>query len=155
MIGMGLSFLIGPFKVLIPKSLKAEAWQKTWQYVDASIDKALTEQKQEHPDERKSSASGGRSLLQGLAEQTDDRLDIRNQVLQGMLAAQDTTSILLSNTIFLLSRSPKIYERLRQEVLALGPAPVSFDTLGQMKLLGNILKECKLSHSAPIRREQI
>ncbi len=44
-----------------------------------------------------------------------NRIEIRNQIIQEMMAAQNTTAVLISNTFFLLSRSPAIWERLRDE----------------------------------------
>ena len=145
---MGLSFIVGPFRFLIPKSMKATAWQQTHQYIDSFIDRTLQDRKQQDEKSQsleKSSNSRNHSLLKGLAEQTDDRVEIRNQIIQGMMAAQDTTSVLLSNTFFLLSRHPAIYERLRAEVLSLDSLGLQIDTLRDMTLLSNVLRECMLS----------
>lgn len=121
--------------------MKQIPWQKTHEYVDAYITKALEEQKLS--DEHKPSRAA-HSLLGGLVQQTDDRTEIRNQILQGMMAAQDTTSVLLSNTIFLLSRSPKSWDKLRQEVLSHGEVLWRPDTLKALKYLNKVLKECTL-----------
>ena len=145
LIGMGLSFIVGPLQFLILKSMKATAWQQTHQYIDSMIDKTLQARKQQAAKSqslKRIASLRSLSLFEGLVEQTHDCTDIRNQILQGMMASQDTTSVLLSNTIFLLSRSPAIYARLREEVLTLGPVPLQFDTLRGMKFLNNILNEC-------------
>ncbi|TVY49941.1 Cytochrome P450 monooxygenase [Lachnellula occidentalis] len=147
MIGMGLSFMIGPFQLLIPKALKATAWQKAHTFIDACIDVALHDKNQargkDFPDNQMESDSRSHSLLEGLAKQTDDRIAIRNQILQGMMAAQDTTSVLISNTMFLLSRNPATYERLRKEALSidLDVSLPLFDNLKELKFLSNVLKE--------------
>ena len=107
---LGFSFLTGPFQIFIPKSMKQEHWQRTHQLVDAYIDRAIAEQDQ-------TSQAKSYSLLGSLVQQTDDRIEIRNQILQGMMVAQDTTAVLLSNTVFLLSRHPKSWDRLRLEVI--------------------------------------
>lgn len=62
------------------------------------------------------------------------------------MAAQDTTYVLLSNTLFLLSRHPAVYEKLRAEVrnFDLDVRPGLFDDLRGLKFLRNIICECKL-----------
>lgn len=62
-----------------------------------------------------------------------------------MMAAQDTISVLISNTLFLLSRHPAIYERLREEALSidLDVSLLLFDNLKEFKFLSNVSKECK------------
>ncbi|KAF7945536.1 hypothetical protein EAE96_010303 [Botrytis aclada] len=141
MIGMGLSFMIGPFKFLIPKSLTSIAHKQVYDYIDFFIDKAL--QKTQDEPVVNSHALRQKSLLEGLAKQTTDRIEIRQNVIQGMMAAQGTTYVLISNTLFLLSRSPEIYKRLRDEVqyLDLEVSSQLFDLLRDQTFLQNILRE--------------
>ncbi|TVY52344.1 Cytochrome P450 monooxygenase fsdH [Lachnellula cervina] len=83
------------------------------------------------------------SLIQSLGIQGRNRIEIRSEIIQGMLVTQDTRGIVLSNTIFLLSRTPVIWERLRKEVATLGPYKEwNAPALKNLKLLHNILKEC-------------
>jgi cytochrome P450 len=83
-----------------------------------------------------------RSLVQDLSLQSDDQGFIRSQVLQGMMASQETTSSLLGNAFFLLSRHPSYWDQVRNEVLAKGDMS-DFDTLLNSKVLQNILLESK------------
>lgn len=59
-----------------------------------------------------------------------------------MMAAQETTSSLLGNAVFLLSRHPSYWGQVRKEVLAKGDM-LKFDTLLNSKMLQNILLESK------------
>jgi cytochrome P450 len=52
-----------------------------------------------------------------MAEKTGDRAFLRNQVLQAVMASQDTTSNLIGNVFFLLARHPDIWQKVRKEVL--------------------------------------
>lgn len=63
-----------------------------------------------------------------------------------MMAEQGTTYVLISNTLFLLSRNPDLYKRLRDEVqyLDLEASSQLFDILRDHVFLQNILRECKL-----------
>lgn len=82
------------------------------------------------------------SLIEDLAKQTSDVPKIRSQILQGLMAMQDTTSTLVSNTLFLLSRNPGLWHRLRQEVKDLNFQVSTVKALREIVLLQNILKEC-------------
>lgn len=77
MIGMGLSFLMGPFKFLIPKSLTTGAHKQVYDYIDVLIDKALEKTREEPNYKNNTNVPLQKSLLEGLAKQTDDRIEIR------------------------------------------------------------------------------
>lgn len=82
------------------------------------------------------------NLVSALALQTDDPIEIRWQIIQSLLLMHETTSTLLSNTLFLLSRHPSIWEQLRKDLQYMNPA-MTMTKLGQCRTLQNVLKECK------------
>ncbi|RAL64629.1 hypothetical protein DID88_001662 [Monilinia fructigena] len=64
-----------------------------------------------------------------------------------MLVTQDTTGIVLSNTIFLLARAPEVWSRLREEVAGIGPVEDwRSPDLKNLKLLHNCIKESLRIH---------
>ncbi|PQE27741.1 cytochrome P450 alkane hydroxylase protein [Rutstroemia sp. NJR-2017a BVV2] len=132
---------ISPFKYLIPKSLTTTAHKQVHDYIDLFVDKALEKLQEESTSN--SHTLMQKSLLEGLAKQTNDRIEIRQNVIQGMLAAQGTTYVLISNTLFLLSRNPSLYKRLRDEVqdLDLEATTHLFDVLRDQDFIHNILRE--------------
>jgi cytochrome P450 len=140
--------MLGPFKSLIPKSLTTTTHKQVHDYIDFFVDKALEKLQEETTTSSTSHTPGPmqKSLLEGLAKQTDDRIEIRQNVIQGMLVAQGTTYVLISNTLFLLSRNPGLYKRLRDEVqhLDLEADPNLFDVLRQQEFIYNILREGKI-----------
>jgi cytochrome P450 len=82
-------------------------------------------------------------LLEELAQQTRDRVEIRDQCLHLLLAGRDTTAALLSWCIVLLSRHPLEFQNLRSSILA------HFGTTSSPKveLTFESLKSCKpLTH---------
>ena len=81
------------------------------------------------------------SLLQTLMQQTQDKDEARNQVIQALLALQNKTSTLISNTIFLLSRNPDIWNRLRQDMNHLSIKTATAKDLREIIILQNIFKE--------------
>ncbi|KAF2009358.1 cytochrome P450 [Aaosphaeria arxii CBS 175.79] len=81
------------------------------------------------------------SLMQALSSPTNDRDYIRYQVIQGLMAAQDTTSELLTNSLFLLARQSKYWERLRTEVTQQADAFFQVDKFTKSTLIRNVLLE--------------
>ncbi|KAA8566476.1 hypothetical protein EYC84_009038 [Monilinia fructicola] len=86
-------------------------------------------------------------LLGNLRMRGKSPVEIRSQIIQGMLVTQDTTGIVLSNTLFLLSRAPEVWSRLREEVAGIGSvedwrAP----DLKNLRLLHNCIKESLRIH---------
>jgi len=113
----------------------------THKFVEFYIEKALAQEKGVPSEEDSGPGKSTRSMLQGLTEQTDDIVDIRSQLLQGMMAAADTTSVLTSNALFLLSRHPSTWKQLHKLAKSGGPALLEFEALQSSKLLRNILFE--------------
>ena len=69
---------------------------------------------------------------------------IRSQIIQGVLVTQDTTGVVLSNIISMLSRTPEVCSRIRGEVASLGPVEGWNATdLKNLKLLHSVIKESK------------
>lgn len=129
----GMRIAMGTLSVFLPKSATSQQWKIVHRLVDHYINLAR--------DSKTSQTKGSQSLLDSVTQQTDDLLEIRHQIIQGMTAAQDTTPLLISNTIFLLSRNPDIYTRLRAEVSNLGPETPSFEDMRQCRLLRHVLQE--------------
>jgi cytochrome P450 len=80
-----------------------------------------------------------------LAKVTNDPNELRDQVLNLLLAGRDTTASLLSNVFFMLSRRKDFFFRLQGEVAKLGGERPSFERLKQMKYLHSVINECKSS----------
>ena len=86
------------------------------------------------------------NLLSSLVQITDSPEDIRNQMLLGMMSTLDTTSELLSNTMFLLSRDPKAWDELRREVMTAVIDPLNANSLNGLEYLNKVLKECMVDN---------
>jgi cytochrome P450 len=108
-------------------------------YINEALDSKSTSGDSEGD---KSAMTSKNSLVHSLSSQTDDRLHIRGQIIQGMLASGETISALLGNTLLLLSRHPVYWQRIRDECLA-GSDTSDFDTLLNFTLVQNIFRECK------------
>lgn len=148
MLGSGVQIALGPFKFLY--QFMDPKWRESCRtihlFTDRYVKRAL--------DNRRRSGSKTLSdvesiapyrqpycLLFGIAEQTEDQLKLRNEILQAMMAAQETTAALISNVFFLLSRNQPVYQRLREEIFTLSETDLSQEKLQNMPYLSNVLKE--------------
>ncbi|EAW21197.1 cytochrome P450 [Aspergillus fischeri NRRL 181] len=80
-------------------------------------------------------------FLHELSKRTLNKTELTDQLLNILLAGRDTTASLLSITFFTMARRPDIWNKLRQEVLALGGRKPSFEDLKSMTYLTWVLNE--------------
>lgn len=117
---------------LLPQSKYVNTCGKVHNFIDYYISQAYEE-----------NVPKQKSLIRALLVQTEDQNFIRSQVIQAMMAAQDTTSELITNSLFLLARHPRYWEQLRLEFLDKAEDDLSMETLMSSKLIENILHESK------------
>jgi cytochrome P450 len=130
--------LLGRVWSLLPQKKYLDACKRAHEYLDYYIDQALSKQKSE---DTKDSQSKKPSLLASLSSQSDNLAFIRAQILQGMMASQETTSALLGNAFFLLSRNTNYWKQVRAEAISTESKEADFDTLLNLKTIRNVLLE--------------
>ncbi|MCJ1316155.1 hypothetical protein MMC15_001475 [Xylographa vitiligo] len=138
-LGLGLVFLPYWMDGQLQRSIK---YINNW--IDGLVEKGLNEIAAQNDDKNPSSSSSSSSryvLLHELAAQTTDKVKIRSELLNTLLAGRDTTASLLSNIWFTLSQRPDIYARLREEVDTQDRDSISFETLKEMKYLRAVMNE--------------
>jgi cytochrome P450 len=126
--------VLGRVWPLVPQKKYLKACKTAHDYLDYYIDRALSQHASAEND--KSS-----SLVDNLAHQTEDRHFIRHQILQGMMASQDTTSALLGNACFLLSRHPQYWQEVRSAAKTPQNAVLEFESLSNLRSVRHILLE--------------
>lgn len=144
--GTQIRLILGRLRVLLPKAKYQRDCRVAHEFLDYYINKVLEEKQSAASGAQTPDAQGSkhkRSMVQGLAEQTDEKDHIRSQILQGMMASEETTSVLLINAIFFLSRNPSLWHQIRAETLSKGSSMLEFDALNAFKVLRNVLFECK------------
>ncbi len=67
--------------------------------------------------------------------------ELKDQVLTLLFAGHETLTSSLSSLCLLLTQHPRVLVRARQEQVALGDRPLTFETLKQMPYLDQILQE--------------
>lgn len=80
-------------------------------------------------------------FIDELVRQTTDRIQIRSELLNILLAGRDTTASLLTNVWFTISKRPDIWAKLQEEVAGLDGTLPSFEQLKELKYLKALLNE--------------
>ena len=85
-------------------------------------------------------------FLHDLISETTNKLAIRAELLNILVAGRDTTASLLSNVWFFLSKRRDIWSRLQKEVLDLPNNTVTYEDLKGMRYLRALLNESLRLH---------
>ncbi|KAL8679028.1 MAG: hypothetical protein Q9186_004656 [Xanthomendoza sp. 1 TL-2023] len=149
MFGSAVRIALGPLKPLyrLVDSKWLTACDTTHRFVERYVQKALQYRWSHDKHGESEMASTGQTphvLLCDMAKLTDDPLELRDGLLQALMAAQKTTAALISNVFFLLARHPAVWQTLREEVLLLGDSNVDQQSLQSLDYLSNILKESRV-----------
>jgi hypothetical protein len=130
--GTGLRLMFGSLSFILPSKSFERSCASIRKFVNFYIDR----------ERDKADRMGPKNFVEAFLEHTDDQEFIRNHLVQGIIGAQDTTSILMSNTVHFLARRPELWRELREEVLSKGDSLFSFDNLRHNTLIQNIFSEC-------------
>ena len=148
--GMGMRIQMGRLRFLH----RDKKWYKSIQiahaFADRYVDKALAYRenflaRQKNNNTEKDDDSEGRYiLLHEMAKESDDRVELRSQIIQVFLAGHDSSAITITNIMFHLCRNPEKWAKLRKEVSTVsGKGELTFETLKEMHYLQFIIKESK------------
>lgn len=142
LMGAERRFRLGSFAKFVSQPTFYRAVKQVHAYVDAHIDKAI----QKYALPKQSLNDSGQEderlvLLHELLKLTGDGQTLRGELTGIFSAGRDTTSALLSNLFFVLSRDPQIWQRLRDEVLELEGRKPSLNELKSMRYLEYCLNE--------------
>ena len=146
MLGSGIRIALGPLKFVYKNSKWLQSCNTTHRFAETYVDKAL-EYRQSLPTKLNGTASQNEIhakspvLLHAMAEVTDDKTVLRNEILQALMAAQETTAALISNAFFLLSRHPNEWEKIQEEIQGTKASTLDADVLTSMTNLRYVLNE--------------
>ncbi|KIA75656.1 hypothetical protein HK57_00589 [Aspergillus ustus] len=115
--------LLGPFYWIYSTPAFRRCRDEVFAFVDRCVTSALDvantkRDAQEKPSTAAEDLPSRYVLLDALAEHTSDPIELREQMLNVLLAGRDTTAAFLSYLVILLARHPRVYAKLRGEVLA-------------------------------------
>lgn len=124
-------------------------------YADKYVARALEHRRQQklRPsdiDDKESNESNKKIFLYELAKDSDDPIVLRDQIVNMILAARDTTSGLLAFTFYMLARHSQVFKKLRAEVLEHYCDPLTYEAVMEMTYLRFVLHESKSFNSLSI-----
>ncbi|UKZ73397.1 hypothetical protein TrVFT333_001043 [Trichoderma virens FT-333] len=141
-------FVLNPIAPLIPKSDYHRAIRRIEEFIEPAITRTLAIPQAQL--EELSTSDMEFSFLHSIARYTRDRKVIRDQIMSVLLAGRDTTAATLSWAMYELSNYPKLWARLRKEVLReIGShATPTYEALKDLTYVKNILNETLRLHPA-------
>lgn len=135
-------FRLGILADIVPQRAFYRSVNKVHAYMDAHVDKALSQRRTQKEFEGDGVPDTGRFIFsKELAKLTDDRLALRDQLLGIFFAGRDTTAALLSNLFFVLARNLEIWKQLHEEISSLNGRKPTLDELKGLKYLAFCLNE--------------
>jgi cytochrome P450 len=137
LISMGLRLLLEGSGWMLPKAQYVKASAKLHSFVDFAIGQSKARNLKSTPRTK----GEKKAVVDAVIPQARDDVDARWQLMEILLANQDTTATLVCNTIQILALNPDVWEQLRAEVMGKGPDFMTFDGLRGSRLLNNILME--------------
>lgn len=122
------------------------ACSRIHEWLDGYIGKAYTQLLDQELSGQPATYHDGRprdDFLWTIAQQVPDKLELRTQLISVWIPSNETTSILLSNTLWALARHPEVTEKIRQEVRECGAQPLTFESLRSLTYLRWTINESK------------
>lgn len=129
----------GPLMFLNRDAKAVEARRVCREMVDQFVDKAM-EMRNEKSDE---TSERRYMFLYGLAQHTDDRSRIRDELMNLLLAGRDTTASLLGGMFFMLAKHQNAWAKLQAEIATLDGKPPTFEQLQGLKYVRYCINESK------------
>lgn len=137
---------LGPFMAFYRNKTFKSDCDRVHAFVDRFVFKALEYRKMADAEKRIEDTGKKQQyvFLQELAKSTDDPKQLRDELLNILVAGRDTTAGLLSNAFHVLARRPDVWQKLQAEVTELNGEFPDYETLRNMKYLRNFLNESML-----------
>lgn len=140
---------LGPLRHLLNRRPFFKACANIQRHVSILINRSLVsrhikqlQQNSGSHHSRRPSATGY-TFLDGLVGHTQDPFILRDSTTSVLVAGVDAVASLLSAIFWLLSRNPRVYAKLREEVLtSIGPTcPPTYDQLRNLRYMRSVIKE--------------
>ncbi|KAG5978731.1 hypothetical protein E4U55_006015 [Claviceps digitariae] len=129
---------------------------KVHAFVDRQVSRALSAADARH-------ASAGRLvdkeskryvLLDEAAKQIRDPVELRYEMMNVFLPAFESISVVFANALFHIARNPCIWMDLRQQAMALGDQPLTFELLKSLSSFRHVMLESLRLHGSSGRLQR-
>ncbi|KUL85579.1 hypothetical protein ZTR_08046 [Talaromyces verruculosus] len=132
--GMGARFRMLPFNFLHRDEKFWEACSTIRQFVAESVEKAVARRRNSKEKTVKSYV-----LVDNVVQETSDKSEIQDTLMNVFLPGHDTIAILLSNIFFHLARNPHVWKKLRKHLLEL--SEITTSNLKRLEYLYHVINE--------------
>lgn len=142
--GLGERLLLGKFSFIKGRDQKyKDAVRAVHAYIDGHVERVLAEKINQKTEKSTTDSKEERYiLLNEMAKETQDPVELRYSLLNVFFPAHDAVAVTVNNILFHLAREPEIQARLRADVLAATESqPLSFELLKSIKYLRYIFNE--------------
>lgn len=143
--GLAARMMLGKLKFIRGRDAEwKRAIKKVHNYIDAHVTRVLSigSAAEQHSPEKTVSTQKQYTLLNEMAKETQDPIDLRYQLLHVFIPAHDATGIAVSDIFFHLARDWRCWNKLRAEILDMTLSqPLSFEVLKSMKYLRYVFNE--------------
>ena len=146
MAGLRLRLQLSSFLFLHRDKEWFAACKRIHGFLDGYIDKAYQQLGEEQNTGKPATNAEGElrsDFLWTIARHVPEKLELRTQLTGVWIPSNETTSILMSNTLFALARHPEVVKKLREEVVAYGDKPLTFESLRSLNYLRWVENESK------------
>uniref|UniRef100_A0A093W1C4 Cytochrome P450 n=1 Tax=Talaromyces marneffei PM1 TaxID=1077442 RepID=A0A093W1C4_TALMA len=132
--GMGVRLRMLPFNFLHRDKKFWEACSTIRRFVAESVEKAMVRRQNANEETARSYI-----LVDNVVQETSDNTEIQDTLMNVFLPGHDTIAILLSNIFFHLARNPRVWQKLRKQLLEL--PEITTGNLKRMDYLHHVINE--------------
>ncbi|TLS29736.1 hypothetical protein PpBr36_00624 [Pyricularia pennisetigena] len=143
-------FVLGPARHVYQDKKANRCVKMIHDHVDRYVDEAIRFRNEELArvgGEKRTGSDGRYIFLYALAEQTQDRRVLRDELMNVLMAGRDTTAALLSNLFHTFARRPDVWAKVKNEVLHLEGRLPKYDDIRNMTYLRWCINESLRLHS--------
>ncbi|KAH8898479.1 cytochrome P450 [Thozetella sp. PMI_491] len=132
---MAIHLALGRWALLKPDPQFRHHTQVVQDFVDGFVQKALLDHQADTKWEQPA------VLLRSLVQDVQDPIQIRDELINILIAGRDTTASLIGNVFFLLARHPQVWQKLREEIKLFDSLPPKFEEISQCRHIRYTINE--------------
>jgi cytochrome P450 len=138
--GTGIRAILGRLAFLHRDKKWIEACNQVTGFCDSRVSEALI--RIDKNEERRTERDRLR-LVDEAAKNTKDRYTLKSLLLSVFSPAHDGAAVALSNVFFHLARHPRVWKKLRDEIVVSQDETITYELLNSYQYLKNVLRESK------------
>ena len=141
--GMELRLRAGRLLPLMPRDHSYEAAKAILhEYADAFVRKAMGYRKRWEQDaENEGNGEDRYVFLRELAKESEDPLDLRNNMLGMLLVGSESTASYLTSSLWVLSSRQDLWAKMRSEVLGIKEDELNYERMKTLTTLNYVMNE--------------